>query len=138
MQNLRLVRVLFLSLVVPTLVACGDEDGPTGVTGTYTLRTIGDDPVPAIEYEDAEWRDEILSGSIRLDDDETCLVTIAWRSTFKPDNDVDTGTVVSDCTYEIDDGTIAFEFSPDDIEEGTISGNTITMDDGSTVWIFRK
>ena len=142
MQKFKFMPVLLLSLLVPAMVACGDDDdeditGTGGVTGTYTLRSVNGDNVPAIEYEDEEWKDEILSGSIRLDSDETCLATISWRSTYKPLDEVDSGTETDACTYSVAGGTITFDFSGD-VETATIGGGTITVNDDGEVWIFKK
>ena len=60
---------ILLSLLV---IGCGDASGPeTSHFGRYVLRTLNGKAVPTIQSENANGRLEFLSGSLRINSDNT-------------------------------------------------------------------
>src|SRR5688572_19147101 len=73
------MRVALPALAV-LLASCGDA-GPQGVPGIYTLRRIGEEPLPATILHDSQSEVEVVSAAVRLDDDFSFLDARLYRIT---------------------------------------------------------
>jgi uncharacterized lipoprotein NlpE involved in copper resistance len=132
---------LRLALVIPLiLVGCDSSTDPAeDITGTYTLRTVDGVAVPVVVWEDAEWKEEVVSGSVRLNSGDTCVITMSWRSTDKATDEVHSEVSTDACTYSVSGNTVVFHEQGEADVVGVISGDTLTVDlDVEGVWVFRK
>ena len=83
-------RLALLALGALTFLGtgCGDDDpsGPRGVTGSYTLRTVNGQNVPATVYEGSDLgfqlKVEVLSGRITLNSNGTFQDVTTVRQTI--------------------------------------------------------
>lgn len=136
------IRIAALALLVPVLAACDGGGISTGVdvSGTYTLRSVNGDPLPATLFEDSEVRYEIIGGELRLQADRTYETPITFRFTDKFSGDAESDIAVETGTYRVRDGDITF--TPDDPADatyvGTITGSTITYTTDGTTVTFRR
>jgi hypothetical protein len=104
------------------------------VVGTYTLRTLNGDPVPAVD----EFGNEVTAGSVRLNANGTFSTSHTYR--ISSSNEI---TLVSNGTYTRsgNDLTLLFE----DPETGEMlsvdavwDGDRLTVDDGFDVWVYER
>lgn len=141
MRIARFTAAILVTMAAASLTAaCGDDDpsGPSGgVQGTYTLRTIDGDPLPAVAFSDGDFQEEITSGSITLSAGSACTTRIAFRE-LQGGTVVDSGTEESSCTYTVSGSTLTVDFGDGDVETATIGGDTITFTSEGSVWVFRK
>ncbi len=131
-----MVRRIFLAvLVLIGLVACGDDSvSPADVAGTYTLVSVDGGGLPAVIQESTDFLLEFTAGSATLNADLTCSLSLDLRETDQ--GTVTTDTLVSACTYTIDDG---FRLTPSGETfslSGSILGSTLTIIDGGRVFVF--
>ena len=132
-----MVRRVLVACLVFGLVACGDDSvSPADVAGTYTLLSVDGEGLPAILSEDESIGNliEVTAGSATLNQDLTCSLSFDLRETDQ--GTVTTDTLVSACTYTIDDG---FRLTPSGETfslSGSILGSTLTIIDGGRVFVF--
>ncbi len=128
------------------LTACdGDSTGNGGsIVGTYTLQTLNgmnlpsrtQRPPPPTPPGGAVLTFELTAGSVRLNSDDTCSLSLTFRTTI--DGTVTaTNTETDTCTYSVTGTTIRFDFPGGALITGIISGNTITFIDRDT-FVFTK
>lgn len=136
------IHIAALALLLLALSACDGGGISTGVdvSGTYTLRSVNGDPLPATLFEDSEVRYEIVRGELRLIADRTYQTLITFRFTDKFSGDAESDIAVETGTYRVRDGDITF--TSDDPADGTyvgsITGSTITYTTDGTTVTFRK
>ena len=108
-----MVRRVFLAFLILGFAACSDSTGPTGpgpAVGTYTLRRINQQALPAkfdsegplgVEKIEngAPFLFEITAGSATLNEDWTCRISFTRRDT--ENGIVTTYTETDLCTYTI-------------------------------------
>ena len=119
--------------VILTAAACGDSSGPnSAISGTYTLRSINGENLPAVIWQAGDDRVQVTSGSRTLNasgsyNDVTNFLVSNGTSTF-PDQATETGT------YTQSGNTVTFRAKSGDVYNMTLSGNTLTQnfDDGAT------
>ncbi len=150
---MRRFTVATLVMAVALLTACdGDSTGNGGsIVGTYTLQTLNGmnlpvaptgGPQPPTPPGGAVLIFEFTAGSVRLNSDDTCSLSLTFRTTI--DGTVTaTGTDTDTCTYSVTGTTIRFDFPSEApisrrIPAGIISGNTITVVDDGDTFVFRK
>ena len=140
-----MIRRFLLGFLVFGLVACGfDVTDPGSVSGTYTLRTVNGDILPAVLLQEVTTSLlEVTAGSGTLNQDLTCSLSLTLRET--EDGTVTTITETNACTYALDSGSITVTipdgvFDPDPlIVSGSITGSTITVTGPEgNVFVFRK
>jgi hypothetical protein len=129
----RMVRRVFLALLVLGLVACGDDViGPEDIAGTYTLQSVNGQSLP--------WGEaglEVTAGSITINQSMTCSRSLTGTAT-------DGGTVVTVtdtevCTCTFVNGVITFTWDSDgSTDSGSIVGSQLTVTVDGDVLIFRK
>ena len=127
-----MIRRVLLALLVFGLVACGvDVTDPGSVSGTYTLRSINGDPLPVVIGPS-----EITAGSLTLNEDLTCSISITARVT--EDGIVTTETETEMCSYTLDSGSITYTTSTG-VASGLISDDfTIAIFTLVGVFVFKK
>ena len=144
-----MIRRVFLAALVFGLVGCGIT-GPEDVSGTYTLRTVriggGASPraeLPAVFFEiGTSFLVEVTAGSITLNEDLTCSLSITLRET-------DGGTVTTSPRTVVGTYTLGKAFAhsndrwftltlpnadPPLIFGGIMNGSGISLNTGSTIW----
>ena len=137
---------VFLAFLAFGMVGCGGVDvtDPGSVSGTYTLRTVAGDALPAVLLQEVTTSLlEVTAGNGTLNQDLTCSVSLTLRGTG--DGTVTTITETNACTYALDSGSITVTipdgvFDPDPlIVSGSITGSTITVTGPEgNVFVFRK
>lgn len=142
---MRRFTVMTLVMAVALLTACdGDSTGNGGsIVGTYTLQTLNGMNLPVAPSSmppptppGAVLTFELTAGSVRLNSDDTCSLSLTFRTTI--DGTVTaTNTETDTCTYSVTGTTIRFDFPGEAPVTGTISGNTITFIDRDT-FVFTK
>ena len=141
MRSFRTGGGLAAFLMVIALAACGDGDTPLGIpdaaAGTYTLRTVDGDSLPAVEFEDSDYRAEVLSASILLRTDGQCTYLGRYRETFKVSNTVEEGDYTSGCTAQLAGTDLTLTFA-DRALGGTLVGGTMTVNAEGQVWVFTR
>ena len=130
-----MVRRVFLTVLVFGLVGCGDDSvSPADVAGTYTLQSVDGEGLPAVLAESTNFLFEITAGSVTLNADLTCSHSVTERGTVQ--DMVTEETIVSDCTYAIDDGFTLTRSGETVALPGSILGTTLTIFDGGLVFVF--
>ncbi|HEY0022926.1 MAG TPA: lipocalin family protein [Longimicrobium sp.] len=134
------------TLIVPVIcmlvAACSDVTSSDSITGTYTLRTVNGDVVPAVIYDSDSGTEEVLDGSVRLDEDGSGSIIIRVRSTLGG-GAPETETRTANGTYTRSGSTITITFLDEGetvTQVGQLQGETLMfMDDlGGDVYVFRK
>jgi hypothetical protein len=141
------MRRLLLGGLAMLLVACGGDSatGPAAVTGSYSLRTVNGGGLPAVVYQDASEKDEIVRSSIALAADNSWSGSLTIRGT-----DLTNGVVFPDLTlpiggtYSLNSGTIKLTDADHQLTfDGTVGGGTLTVGSdivvgSTTTMVFRK
>ena len=154
---MRWFTVMTLVMAVALLTACdGDSTGNGGsILGTYTLQTLNGmnlpvaptgGPQPPTPPGGAVLIFELTAGSVRLNSDDTCSVSLTFRTTITDaagNVTVTTDAETDTCTYSVTGTTIRFDFPGEApvsrrIPAGIISGNTITVVDDGDTFVFTK
>ncbi len=147
---MRRFTVATLVMAVALLTACeGDSTGNGGsIVGTYTLQTFNGDNLPAglpggpVGPGGVVSMDEFTAGSLRLNSDDTCSLSLTERTTVTDATGnvtVTTDTRTGTCTYSVAGTTIQLDFLLGDPPiTGTISGNTITVVEDRNTFVFTK
>ena len=82
--------------------------------------------------------EEVTAGSIILNEDATCNSSFTTRSELQ-DGTVTTVVDEGVCTYTFGDGALALNFpAGSSTTSGSISGSTLTVTLGGTVFVFVK
>jgi len=78
----RILMLAFAAVLSMSVSACQDNTSPGAVlSGTYTLRSVNNQPTPVILYDDFSGREELLGGYIRLDRNGTYTDVVTLRDT---------------------------------------------------------
>lgn len=132
------MRRFALALVLALATACGDTSGPdTGHTGTYTLRSVDGDPLPATLYEDGTDYVRVVGGSLTLDADGTFSTQSTINYRMQGETGTETGTLFG--TYTRSGSSIVMTDSDGDVFTATYDGNDqLTMSEDGVVVVYRK
>ena len=134
-------RLLVGMLLAASVSACGDS--PSGLTttgghaGTYSLRTVNDQALPATIESDASGRVDVASGSVVLRADGTFTDQTEFRLVSGTSSTTETDVITG--TYTRSGSTV--QFSPSDGGVYSMSftgGNTLTQTIGTFVLVYRK
>ncbi len=103
----RLGRSLRAIAIAAAVAACGGDGGTSpnslaAAAGTYTLVSFDGHALPTITFEDAEWRDEVLSEALILEADGTFTNPYSWRYTHKPTGEIELDQGVDEGTFTRD------------------------------------
>lgn len=128
------MRKSLLAALVVALVACGGDKstGPQSVTGTYSLRTVNGGNPPAVVYQDAQAKLEVLDGTVTLAADNTWTGTLGARLTdfTTTPNQVlsKPGLALSGGTYTVTGGSITLNDPQDQLTfSGTVSNGSMSV-----------
>ena len=139
------MRKLFGMLALAGAVAlggCGDDDGTgpdNNIEGTYTLETIeGEElPVTVIEFEGVKI--EVLSGNVRLMDDNEFTASLSFRETT--DGETTTYTQTDSGTWSRSGNTVTFSYEDAELDDdvATYSDGRLTLEvEGGLTLVFEK
>ncbi|HEY2376692.1 MAG TPA: hypothetical protein VGH98_12015 [Gemmatimonadaceae bacterium] len=141
------MRRYVLASLAMLLIACGGDKaiGPETVAGTYTLQTVNGNNVPAAFYEDSQERDEFVSGSVVLADDNSWTGQLGVRGTDLTTNEmfVNTNAPVGG-TFSFKNGQITLTDSFNGLVfTGTVAGATLSVGTqivlgAPTSFVFRR
>jgi len=65
------MRIIAATLALALVLGCKDSTEPAVINGTYTLKTVRDDPLPAVVIDGIDYAYKITAGSITLNGDLT-------------------------------------------------------------------
>ena len=138
-----MARGLLLAFLVLGLVACDGVDvtDPGSVSGTYTLRAINGEELPSVLLQNGTtYLLEITAGSLTLNEDLTCSLTLTVRETDA--GIVDTDIWTPEFTYTLTSGSITLTAGTI-LLSGSITGSSITLTwslsaTDEDVLVFRK
>lgn len=131
------MRRSLVALALATLAACGSSTGPNGVTGTYTLQTVGGAPLPAIIEQTSAYTRRVQSGSMTLNSDGS------WSSatTIAQTTGTSTSTInnTDQGSYAVN-GSAATWVSTATASEytGTVANGQITVTIGGAAYVYRR
>jgi hypothetical protein len=154
------MRAVAVALLACTLgVACDDAIGPEDLLGTYTLRTIDGWGPPwwsSHWYAPAELNGvmvviegtyEVVSGSLRLDEDATCSSVLVERITeayldpvtlAEIDRTVETFPHTTACTYGVTGTAIEVTYADGTSYAGSIAGRTLRIVVHGVTWVYER
>lgn len=106
------------------------------VRGTYELRTVNGVGVPAVVYQEAGYRMEVLNAAITLEDDGTYTEAGIVRETI--DGQTSTRSSESYGYYDYYNGELTFDDSSGRRFYGTVDGTTLVIDDQGVRMVYRR
>ncbi len=108
------MRLIFLVGALSCAVACGGVVGPD-IAERYVLRSIDDDPLPAV-FRDGDFATlSIIADTLFLAVDGTGYEVQLLESMSKTDGQAHTYTSVSDLEYTVTDGNISVAYECPDM-----------------------
>jgi hypothetical protein len=129
---LRLCFVLAAGLVMSACVNKKPVHNQADFTGSYTLVSVDGKPVPAnISHDGAAI--QVRSGTFTINADGTC----SSKTVFVPPSGSEVTRDVS-ATFTRDGSKLAMRWKGAGKTVGTIQGNTFTMDNEGTAFVYRK
>lgn len=135
---MRVFRRVAVAALVLLVAACGkDANDPIDtVAGTYTLRSVNGQSLPAVVYDDGSYKLEVTAASYVLAASGSFTNSISIRETengvVTPSTEVDTGT------YAVNGTTITLTDAEGDVISGTLSGDTLTFSSDGITAVSRK
>jgi hypothetical protein len=137
-------RLLVLAMALATTLTaagCSDSTGPAGsLAGTYSLSSINGVTPPVIVSggPSTGFTEEVIGGSIVLDTQGNYTGTIRYRDTYTNQQP----TVFDDTIYgywTLSGSQLTLTDSATGIQYfGTVSGNTITLNNGGYTEVYSK
>jgi hypothetical protein len=137
-------RLLVLAMALATTLtaaSCSDSTGPAGsLAGTYSLSSINGVTPPVIVSggPSTGFTEEVIGGSIVLDTQGNYTGTIRYRDTYTNQQP----TVFDDTIYgywTLSGSQLTLTDSATGIQYfGTVSGNTITLNNGGYTEMYSK
>ncbi len=89
----RVAAAILGTVVAGSTIACGDALGPGSVAGTYALRQVQDDALPAVLFSTDFMRVRVLADTLRLGADHTGTQISVWEiEPLQPDLEFDNPT----------------------------------------------
>ena len=139
----RAVR-LASGVALAAALACGggDATGPAPIVGTYTLQSIGGNPLPVALVNNASEKDEVTSATITMRSGGTFSFAVTVRQTAAGVQ-VQTTTSKTDGTWIQSGANVTMSTTATGSTFATLSGNTLMVpgEDGTggiVPWVFRK
>ena len=137
---MRGIKSASLALVsVLALASCTALDSITGagrVRGTFELATVNGAQVPTIVYQEPGYRMDVLSAAFTLEDDGTYSEAGIVRETVN--GQTVTRSSESYGYYDYYNGEITFDESTGRRYYGTLSSNTLIIDDQGVEMVYRR
>lgn len=125
-----------------SLVAC-DEDsdlptlgGPRIVTGTFDLVTIDGEPLPVTISNDGTTIVEVLSGSVTLNPDRSCVIQESYRET---ENGVVSNTSVTlACEYTASGSSVTITDENGERLDATLTDGVLSYTFGELEYVYER
>ena len=129
-------RLIPLAIAAVLLVGCKDAFTPSGVSGTYNLRTVNGEALP---YSETEFGTTFTytAGSIvlRADGTYTMSASVSWSD----GEDSGTMTLTTSGTFTLTEpNTITMTDSDGDSSAATLDGGRITVTGDGYTYVFEK
>lgn len=123
------MRRLMLAMGTLALFACGDSTGVTGsINGTYSLQTVNGAPLPfTIPPQFGDTFVEQVTADVITASNGSFTNSTTVRDTDNTSGQVTISTSSVTGTYVINGTAVTFNFQGGGTENGSISGNTITI-----------
>ena len=125
-----------------TLVACDDDSdlptlgGPRIVTGTFDLVTIDGQALPVTIIDETTFVVEVLSGSITLNPDRSCIIEESYRET---ENGVVSNTSVTlACEYTASGSSITIVDENDEQLNATIEDGVLRYTLSGLEYVYER
>lgn len=128
-------------LIVPMLIACGDDDGSgpdtATVAGTYTLRTVNGQNLPFTIIQQTGYKLEVLSDEYTLNSNGTFTTVATFRET--EGTTVTTSSDTYSGTWTVSGSNVSLSSAAAGIETAAFSGgNTMTFSGNGVSAVYRK
>lgn len=129
---MRLLRTA-AALALFAVAGCGDSTGPGDVSGSWILQAVNGDSPPAIVYEDASYKLEVLYAGYDINANGTYTLTSDLREDDGPAfREVEIGT------YSLDGSRITFEDDEGFSLTGTISDDRLTFSELGVTLVYER
>jgi hypothetical protein len=129
------VRSRALAATLATAAACGDSTGSGGVTGTYQLKSLNGNPLPAIIIQVGNDKVEVTAGAVTLNSDNSFSFRLTIRVTEGGSVTTEEDTSVG--TYAVNANSVVFT-SEGQSFNASLTGNTLTFIDEGFTYLFEK
>lgn len=138
MIKIKSAAVALASVLV--LAGCSSLDSITGngryVRGTFELSTVNGAQIPAIVYQEPGYRMDVLSAAFTLEDDGTYSEAGIVRETIN--GQTVTRSSESYGYYDYYNGDITFDESTGRRYYGSLSANTLIIEDQGVRMVYRR
>lgn len=137
------LALVVVACAAALLTACGggdstgpDAGGASNVTGTYRLKTVNGQPLPATVAQTPVQTEQITDGSLALDDDGAfrAVITLRLTSTGQP---VEVSSDTIDGTYTTSGSGLQLREPDGPTIPATVSGGQISFSIGWTLVFAR-
>ena len=91
-------------LALSQLAACDDPLSPRDVAGTYVLRLVRGETLPAVLSEGTSWQRQVLADTLRLNADGTG--SEVWLLEYTGQHASESGRLESPILFEVNDGRL--------------------------------
>lgn len=135
----RLFYYLTISFFTLGLLACGsDSSGPSEPdwVGTYDLQTVEGTEVPAVILQVGNDVLEIVSGSVRMNEDQTFSTNATYRLT--EGSEVTTSTDSQNGSFTKNGSAVRFNYSDGTQDTGSLNGKVLTITSEGITFVFQK
>jgi hypothetical protein len=129
--------------IVVALAACGrDEPGPTAptpaiVSGSYTLETVDGQALPFLVLDLGAYKAKLASATLNLKADKT--YSFAFGIRIEDSGNVRTTSDDDAGTWSISNRGVTLVSNEGSFTRtGTVSGNTLTLESSTRVFVMRK
>lgn len=119
--------------------ACGGDDGNDpidSIAGTYTLRSVNGQALPAVLYDDGSYKIEVTGATYVLSSSGSFTNTFSLRETeagvVTPSSESYRGT------YVVNGSTVTFTDEEGDVSSATRSGDELTFSSDGITAVFRR
>ena len=129
---------LTLGAVAIFVVGCGSDTAvePATITGTYTLQTINGSPLPYVNFENANNKDEIVSETFTLAAGGQWAHTFRERITISGSVSLHDGQTAG--TYSGSAASLSFTSTSNETFTGNVSGRTLTLQRQSKTRVYTR
>ena len=121
------------ALTLLAVAGCSDSTGPGDVSGSWTLQTVNGATPPAIVYEDAFYKLEVLYAWYDINANGTYTLTSDLR-----EDDGAAFRQVEIGTYSLDGSRITFEDDEGFSLTGTISSDRLTFSELGVTLVYER
>lgn len=135
-----MMRRLIPLVALAVAVACGSDSTtqPTfaSLAGTWTLQSVNGSPLPFTISQSGTDKEELLSDVITASPNGTYTEVAQFRTTINGQSTVSTENDTG--TFTLNGTAITVTGNLTGVNNGAVSGNTITLTEEGFVWVFQK